>query len=47
MNKEEIRKKLNSITLYLMAHPDNKKDSECEDRLDDLVDIFKELNLFK
>jgi len=38
---KELRKKINSLILYLMAHPDNVKNSETADRLEDVVEIEK------
>jgi len=39
---EEL-KKLNSIKLCLMAHPDNESDSEFEDRINDCDEIIDSL----
>ena len=44
MNREDILRKLNSVRLCLIAHPDNEKHSEFEDRIDDLNEIINELN---
>lgn len=39
MEKNEMLKKIQSVKLCLMAHPDNEPDSEFADRIDDLQDI--------
>lgn len=39
MDKAKILKKINSVKLCMMAHPDNEPFSEFEDRLCDLEDI--------
>jgi hypothetical protein len=40
---KEVMKKLKSVELYLLAHPDNEEDSECADRISDLQDVQKEI----
>ena len=45
MKNKEILKKINSVLLCLMAHPDNEPDSEFADRISDLEEIQKALKL--
>ena len=45
MGNEEIIKKIKSVGLCLMAHPDNTPDSEFADRIDDLREIQEALNI--
>lgn len=40
MKSKEIKHKLMSVLLYLMAHPDNEIGSECEDRICDLQKVL-------
>ena len=40
---KEIIRKLQSVRLCLMAHPDNEKGSEFEDRINDLEEIERKL----
>jgi predicted RNA-binding protein with EMAP domain len=42
--KAEILRKLNSIKLCLMAHPDNEEDSEFADRISDVEEIENALS---
>ena len=42
----ELLNKIKSVKLCLMAHPDNEKDSEFEDRISDLEDIEKALSKY-
>ncbi len=42
----ELLDKIKSVKLCLMAHPDNEKDSEFEDRISDLEDIEKALSKY-
>jgi len=44
MNDKEILKRVKSLLLCLMAHPDNQPDSEFVDRINDLIDIRDELS---
>ena len=44
MEVKEILKKVNSILLCMIAHPDNEPDSEFADRVDDLIEIQEALN---
>ena len=44
MNFKEISKKVNSVILCLMAHPDNEPDSEFADRIDDLIDVKDQID---
>lgn len=43
MTKEEIIKKLQSVKLCLIAHPDNEVNSEFEDRIIDLEEILESI----
>jgi hypothetical protein len=43
LSTEEIKQKLNSIKLCLMAHPDNEPHSEFEDRISTLDEIIDSL----
>ena len=43
MKNKEIIKKLQSVKLCLMGHPDNEKGSEFEDRINDLEDVQSEV----
>ena len=42
----ELLDKIKSVKLCLMAHPDNEKDSEFEDRISDLEYIEKALSKY-
>ena len=42
--KKEILKKLKSVSLFLMAHPDNISGSEFEDREEDIKEIILLIN---
>jgi len=44
MDDREILKKLRSVSLYLIAHPDNEPDSEFTDRISDIAEIQEELS---
>lgn len=41
-NKEKLEK-IQSLRLYLEAHPDNEENSECADRLEDVIELEKYL----
>jgi len=43
MDNEEMIKRINSVTLCLMAHPHNEPDSEFADRIDDLIKVKESL----
>jgi hypothetical protein len=45
MNKKEMLQKIQSVKLCMQAHPDNEPYSEFADRITDLIEIEKELNL--
>jgi hypothetical protein len=45
MNTAEILKKIRSVKLCLMAHPDNEPDSEFADRISDMEEIELELSV--
>jgi hypothetical protein len=45
MSNEEIVKKIESVRLCMMAHPDNEEHSEFADRIDDLTEITRALSL--
>jgi hypothetical protein len=42
----ELLNKIKSVKLCLIAHPDNEKDSEFEDRISDLEHIEKALSKY-
>lgn len=44
MEKLKKLRKLNSVLLCLMAHPDNEPDSEFADRISDLEELIKSEN---
>ena len=44
MKRQEILKRLNSVNLCMMAHPDNQPNSEFADRIDDLIEIIEALS---
>jgi hypothetical protein len=44
MNREDIKSKLNSVLLCLMAHPENEPHSEFADRISDIQEILEELS---
>lgn len=41
----KILRKLRSIRLCMMAHPDNEEDSEFADRIDDLNELIEKFNM--
>lgn len=41
MTIKEMLKKIRSVKLCMMVHPDNTKNSEFADRISDLIDIEK------
>jgi len=43
MNDNEMLMRVNSVLGYLTGHPDYEPDSECEDRVNDLVSIRRAL----
>ena len=43
MDNKEMVKKVNSVILCLMAHPNNEPDSEFADRIDDLIEVKESL----
>jgi hypothetical protein len=43
--KKELLKKIKSVKLCLMAHPDNQEHSEFADRIADLKEIENELQM--
>lgn len=45
MKNKEILRRIRSVKLCLMAHPDNTKGSEFEDRIDDLEEIEQSFKL--
>ena len=45
MTKEEMKAKVRSVTLCMLAHPDNEPDSEFADRISDLTEIFEALTI--
>lgn len=44
MTNQEILSKLNSVALFLSAHPDNESNSEMNDRLNDICNVIEFLN---
>ncbi len=44
MDTKEMKVKVNSVLLCMMAHPDNEPNSEFADRIDDLLSIHDALS---
>lgn len=44
---KQLLKKIESIKLCLLAHPDNKENSEFSDRISDLEELEKEVSSFE